>query len=56
MRHQILEMALRKLNRLILNEVEYPVAFDRLLLGLELSSEEGDELQRLYDEQGWAYP
>ena len=54
MRHQIVEMAFRELNRLILNEVEYPVAFDRLLINLELSSDEGDELQRLYDEQGWA--
>jgi hypothetical protein len=54
MRHQIVEMALRELNRLILNEVEYPTAFDRLFTGLELSSAEGDELQRLYDEQGWA--
>ena len=53
MRHQIVEMALRELNRLVLSDVEYPVAFDRLLLGLELSSDEGDGLQRLYDEQGW---
>lgn len=56
MRQQIVEMALRELNRQILNEVEYPTAFDRIFSALQLSSDEGAELQRLYDEQGWAYP
>lgn len=53
MRQQILGMALRELDRLVLNEVEYPAAFDRVFTALELSAEEGEELQRLYDEQGW---
>ena len=54
MRQQIVEMALRELNRLVLNDVEYPTAFDRLVLHLRLTPEEGSELQALYDEQGWA--
>lgn len=54
MRQQIVEMAFRELNRLILNEVEYPTAHSRLVTGLTLTPAEADELTRLYDEQGWA--
>jgi hypothetical protein len=54
MRVDILEMALRELNRLILNEVEYPDAFYKVAKGLELNTREKHALMEMYDNQEWA--
>ena len=54
MRMTIVEMALRELNRLVLNEVEYPDAFYKVSTGLELNTREKHSLMEMYDNQGWA--
>ena len=53
MRTNILEMALRELNRQVLNEVEYPDAFYKVATALELNTREKHELMSMYDKQGW---
>ena len=54
MRTNILEMALRELNRLVLNEVEFATAHERLVMGLSLSTKEAVELVNMYDNQNWS--
>jgi hypothetical protein len=54
MKTGLLDIALRELNRLVLNEVEFPSAVSRLATGLSLSLEQVTELEAMYDAQGWS--
>ena len=50
----LLGIALRELNRLVLNDVEFPNAISRLATGLSLTLEQVEQLEALYDNQGWS--
>ena len=54
MRADILEIALRSLNKFILNEVEYPEAFYKVATSLELNTREKHALMEMYDNQDWS--
>lgn len=50
----LLGIALRELNRLVLNDVEFPTAISRLATGLNLSLTQVEQLEAMYDNQGWS--
>lgn len=52
MREYLIEIALRELNHLIANEMEYPDAFYKISTNLDLTTREKHALIKAYDEQG----